>query len=117
MTAPVTQVGTTLQFGGQTTAFASYIVESQTDNEAEVGKEDTFDADGAIANRAVYYRFPKITFNLIAKSGAAPATDFPPEAKCAATGTYSGWWVDSAPIVRSKSPTKITVTLTSIGLT
>lgn len=117
MTAPITQVGTTLMFGGQTTVFSSYIVESQTDNEVEAGKEDTFNADGSIANRAVYYRWPKITFNLIAKSTANIETDFPPENKCVATGTYSGWWVDSAPIVRSKSPTKITVTLTSIGIT
>jgi hypothetical protein len=104
-------------FGGQTTVFASYIVESQTDNEVESGKEDTFDADGAIANRAVYYRWPKKTFDLIAKVNAAPETDFPPDNKCAATGAFANWWVDSAPIVRTKSPTKITVTLTSIGIT
>jgi hypothetical protein len=117
MSAPITQVGTSLLYGGQTTAFASYIVESQTDNEAEAGKEDVFNADGSLATRAVYYRWPKITFNLIAMAGATPATDFPPEAKCAATGTYSGWWVDGAPVVHTKSPTKITVTLTSIGIT
>ena len=114
-----TQIGTTLMLGGQTTVtgFASYIVESQTDNEVEAGKEDVFDAAGALSTRIVFYKWPKITFNLIAKSAAAPETDFPPEAKCVAAGTYSGWWVDSAPITRSKSPTKITVTLTSIGIT
>jgi hypothetical protein len=113
---PITQVGTGLQFGGQATAFASYIVETDTTNEVEGGKEDTFNADGSLANRAVFYRWSKVTLNLIAKTGAIPATDFPPENLCAATGAYSGWWVDSAPIVRSKSPTKITVTLTNIGI-
>lgn len=117
MTAPITQVGTTLLFGGQTTVFSSYIVESQTDNESEVGQEDIFDADGALSTRAVYYRWPKITFNLICKSGAAPDTDFPPGNKCVATGTYSGWWVEGAPITKSKSPRKVTVTLVSIGIT
>jgi hypothetical protein len=111
-----TQVGTTLILGGQTTVFGSYIVESETNNEIEAGKEDVFDADGALSTRVTYYRWPKITLNLIAKTGALPATDFPPESKCVATGAYSGWWVDSAPVVKSKSPTKITVTLTSIGI-
>lgn len=114
--APILQVGTSLIFGGQTTAFTSYIVESQTDNEAETSKEDILNADGAIVTRAVYSRWPKITFNLICKAGAAPTTDFPPDALCAASGTYSGWWCDSAPVVRSKSPTKVTVSLTSIGI-
>ena len=112
-----TQIGTSLILSGQTTVFASYIVESQTDNEAEAGKEDVFDAAGALSTRIVFYKWPKITFNLICKSGALPETDFPPESKCVATGAYSGWWVDSAPIVRSKSPTRVTVSLTSIGIT
>ena len=112
-----TQVGTTLIVGGQTTLFSSYIVESETLNEAEAGTEDVFDADGALVSRIVFYKWAKMTFNLICKSGAAPETDFPPAAKCVATGTYSGWWVDSVPIVRSKSPTKVTVSLTSIGIT
>ena len=114
--APILEIGTPLQYGGQTTAFGSYIVESQTDNEAETDKEDVSNADGALSTRAIFKRLPKITFNLIAKANAVPATDFPPDAKCVATGTYSGWYVDSAPIVRSKSPTKITVTLTSLGI-
>jgi hypothetical protein len=112
-----TQIGTTLIIGQQTTVFGSYIVTDQTDNQNEAGTEDTFDADGALANRTVFYRWPKINFNLIGKSGAAPETDFPPNAKCTATGTYSGWWVEGAPVTKSKSPLKIAVTLVSIGIT
>jgi hypothetical protein len=113
---PLTSVGTGLIFGGQTTAFASYIVESETDNESEVGSEDTFNADGSLANRAVYYRWPKRTFTLIAKTGAVPTTDFPPGNKCAATGAFADWWVESAPRQLTKSPNRITVTLVSIGI-
>ena len=116
MTEPITEIGTALQYGGQTTAFASYIVESQTDNEAETAKEDIDNADGSLSTRAIYKRLPKISFTLICKAGAVPATDFPVENKCAATGTYLSWYVDSAAITRTKSPTKLSVTLTSLGI-
>lgn len=112
-----TQFGTTLMVGGQSTAtlFSSYIVESETDNEVEADEEMMLDADGKPCTKLIYSKLPVRTFNLICKSDAIPLTDFPPKARVAATGTFSNWFCDSAPITRAKNPTKITVRLISLG--
>jgi hypothetical protein len=113
----VTQFGTTLAVGGQSTAtlFSSYIVETDNDNEVEADEEMMLNADGLPCTKLIYSKLPVRTFNLIAKSDAVPLTDFPPKARVAAGGSFSGWFCDSAPITRAKNPTKITVRLISLG--
>ena len=110
-----TQIGTTLIVGGQSTLFSSYIVESQGTNTVDADEEMVNDADGKPVTKIIYSALPVVTLNLICMSGANPATDFPAKGRCAVTGTYSGWFVDSAEVSTSKSPQRVTERLISLG--
>jgi len=115
--AILAQIGTTLIVGGQGT-FTSYIVESETVGAKEVASEDIDNADGALSTRLIYKRLPTVDISLISKSGAAPLTDFPvgEKAGVAATASYSGWYVDSLSITRTKSAEKSSIKMTSLGI-
>jgi hypothetical protein len=107
-----TQLGSTLIIGGQRT-LTNYIVSEETANDANVVMEDVEDADGAFATRIIFRNEGKIKVSLICRTGATPATEFPVGAMCTVTG-LTGYFVDSAPIVKSKSAQKVTVEMTKI---
>lgn len=108
-----TQLGATLIIGGQVTV-SGYIVEQDTSGGNEIDSEDINDADGKKTSRLIYGIYPKRNLTLIAKTGATPATTFPEGAKCTDAG-LSNFFVDSAPIVETKSATKVTVQMTDLG--
>lgn len=110
-----TQIGTTLTLTGQS-AITNYIVETDELGNADVNMEDVIDAAGQRVTRIIYYKDTKLKLNLICKANAAPATDFPEGAMCTVTG-FTSYFVDSAPISRSKGAQKVTVSLTNIGIT
>lgn len=107
-----TQLGTTLIIGGQRT-LTNYIVESDEVGGNDIDMEDVLDAAGARATRIIFKIDEKAKLSLICKTGATPATDFPEGGMCTVTG-LTAWYVDSAPIVKTKSAQKVNVTLTNI---
>jgi hypothetical protein len=114
--AILAQIGTTLIVGGQS-AITNYIVESETTGSKEVAMEDIDTADGALSTRLIFKRLPTVDLSLISKASAAPATDFPQGDKAGTNaGTYSGWYVDSLSVVKTKSAEKSSVKLTSLGI-
>jgi hypothetical protein len=111
-----TQFGTSLQVGAAITGptitnIGNYIIESATNNEAEIDEEKTYDAAGAIANIAQFGKYPSITATLICKTGADPVADFP-----VGTVIDTNWMVAAAPITKTKSPHRVTVRLVQYGL-
>jgi len=109
-----TQFGTTLTIGAGT--FGSYIVDTRDNSDFDVDREDIFDgSDGSRATRLVFNRDEKITLNLIAKSAAVPATDFPKGLKCTVTG-FTNYIVEDCRVGLSKSATRVQVTLVNIGI-
>lgn len=109
-----TQLGSTLIIGGQRT-LTNYIVSEDTINDANVVSEDVEDADGKLVTRLVFRNEAKIRLSLICKTGATPATEFPVGTMCTVTG-LTGYFVDSAPIVKTKSAQKVTVDMTLLGV-
>lgn len=109
-----TQLGTTLIIAGQRT-LTNYIVSEDTINDANVVSEDVEDSDGKLCTRIVFRNEAKIKLSLICKTGATPASDFPIGTMCTVTG-LTGYFVDSAPIVKSKSAQKVTVEMTLLGV-
>ena len=109
-----TQFGSTLIIGGQRT-LTNYIVSEDTINDANVVSEDVEDADGKLCTRIIFRNEAKIRLSLICKTGATPASEFPIGAMCTVTG-LTGYFVDSAPIVKSKSAQKVTVDMTLLGV-
>ncbi len=107
-----TQLGATLIIGGQR-AITNYIVESDGINDANVVSEDVEDAAGALSTRIIFRNEAKVKLSLICKSGASPDVDFPVGAMCTLTGLTT-YFVDSAPVVKSKTAQKVTVELTKI---
>ena len=110
-----TEFGTNLELGSGTPPItlpnaASYIVESYEVN-GEVDMEVTNDADGAPYHIAVFSKFPTCTLNLICLSGAVPTTDFPE-----GTVIDTDWYINSAPVVKTKSPHRVTLSVTQIGI-
>lgn len=111
-----TQFGTSLLVGAAITGpsitnIANYIIESATNNEAERDEEKTYDASGAIANIAQFGKYPSVTVTLVCKTGADPVTDFP-----VGSVVDTNWFVDSAPITKTKSPHRVTLKLVQYGL-
>lgn len=109
-----TQLGTTLIIGGQRT-LTNYIVETDEVGGNDIDMEDVLAADGTRATRIIFKIDEKAKLSLICKTGATPASDFPEGAMCTLTG-LTGWYVDSAPITKSKSAQKVSVTLTNIHI-
>jgi len=113
------QIGTDLLVGASTTLTIpntdNYILVSCTEGTKQIDFEDVMDPDGKLITRLVFNKFAKVTFELICKSGAAPTTDFP-EGSIVNLGAAT-WYVDSAPVVKTKSATKVTVNATNLGIT
>jgi hypothetical protein len=110
-----TQHGDTLIIGAGT--LTGYIVDTKDDGDVDVAMEEIEDgSDGSLATILVFRRDVKTTYNLIALSSAAPATDFPKGAKCGLTGLTS-LWVDDCRISSSKGAQRVTVTLVNKGIT
>jgi hypothetical protein len=107
-----TQLGATLIIGGQR-ALTNYIVSEDTLNDANVVSEDVEDADGALSTRIIFRNEAKIKCALICKTGATPTSDFPVGAMCTITG-LTAYFVDSAPVVKSKTAQKVTLEMTKI---
>lgn len=107
-----TQIGSTLIIGGQR-ALTNYIVSEDTLNDANVVSEDVEDADGKLVTRIVFRNEAKIKCSLICKTGATPTSDFPVGGMCAITG-LTQYFVDSAPVVKSKSAQKVNLEMTAI---
>ena len=110
-----TQYGTKLNIGVGTAGITipnsvNYVLESQELN-GDVDMEITNDANGAPYNICVYNQFPTVTLNLICLAAAAPTTDFPE-----GTVIDSTWYINSAPVVKTKSPHRVSVSLTNIGI-
>ena len=107
-----TQLGATLIIGGQRT-LTNYILIEDTLNDANVVSEDVEGPDGELSTRIIFRNEPKIKCALICKTGAAPTSDFPVGAMCTITG-LTAYFVDSAPVVKSKSAQKVTLEMTKI---
>lgn len=89
---------------------SNYIIESFT-VDGDVDMEVTNDADGAPYEIAVYNKHPTCTLTLLCKAAAAPLTDFP-------TGTMidTTWFINSAPVTKTKSPHRVQLSVTNIGI-
>ena len=85
----VTQTGTTLLIGNQR-SITNYIIVQDGIGAANVVMEDIEDQDGTLETRIVFRNEAQIKLELISKTGATPATDFPIGAKCAVTGLTGG---------------------------
>lgn len=109
-----TQLGTTLIIAGQRT-LTNYIVSEDTLNDANVVKEEVEDPDGKLATVIVFRNEAKIKCSLICKTGATPASDFPIGAMCTITG-LTGYFIDSAPVVKTKSAQKVNLEMTLLGI-
>ena len=109
-----TQIGGTLIIGGQQT-LTNYIVEQDTLNDANVVQEDVEDADGKLVTRIIFRNEAKIKLSLICKTGATPTSDFPIGGMCTVTG-LTAYFVDSAPVVKTKSAQKVDLEMTNLGI-
>jgi len=110
-------LGTSLLVGGQA-SLSGYIVERQEIDGGEVDQEDIMNANGSLATRLIYRRHPTTSLALICAVGAAPSTDFPFGSKAAANaGSYSSWFVQDVRTEKTKSASRVTVTLISLGIT
>lgn len=112
-----TQIGTDLALGatvaGMTVPNASnYIVESATEGDKELVTEDVEDANGALSTRIIYRSHAKIDLTLICLANASPTTDFVPGTNITNTNLY----VNSATVTKTKSPHRVTVSITDIGI-
>ena len=108
-----TQFGTTLAIG--VTTLVGYIVVSKVDGKKNTDQEDVVDEAGVTKTRVIYQQHPKLSYELIALSGTAPATDFPEGLKCVVAG-LTDYIVESCSITTSKGPTKVSVELVNIGV-
>ncbi len=111
----VNEVGTSLITGAGTIT-GSYFVESRTDSEFEVDFEDINDQDGELATRIIKKRHEKVSLELICKLAAAPATDFPEGSMCLHTD-FTTYYVEAAPIQKSASAQRVSVSLINLGVT
>lgn len=112
-----TQYGTALNVGIAVTAFSgSYICESHEYGDYDTNKTEQKNEAGVLVTVVVKQRMAKETFSLVAKSGAAPQTDFPKDTAITAFTAYSGWWVDDCRITRTEDPMKVSLTLVNKAL-
>lgn len=107
-----TQIGTTLLLGVGST-LGSYIIAQITNNEANIVSEEVEDENGALATHITYRNEPVIGFELICKSDATPATDFPIGALATLSG-YGSYLVENATVTATKSPRRVSVRLRQI---
>ena len=109
------QIGTDLSIGAGTIT-GSYIVESAVEKAYNVDFEDILDENGDIKTRIVYSKHEKLHLELICLTGALPENDFV-EGTIAAHADFTDFFVEAAPISRSKSAKRVSVDLVNIGVT
>lgn len=116
MPGPVASYGVSVSIGGQV-AISGFLVESDTGNEAEVDlAPDVENPDGLKVGRNVLGRYAKRTLLLTVLTGTDAAAVFPVGTLAPSTaGSFQSWWVESGPVPKTKNPTKVTVTLVSLG--
>jgi len=103
-----------LTIGGQAT-LTGYIVESDSRGGTDIDFEDIQDATGAFHTRIVFEkRMLRINLSLLVTTGN-PATDFPEGALCTVSG-LTDYFVDSAPVSKTKSASRVEVQLTKLIL-
>jgi len=112
--AVLDQIGTTLEAAVQAT-LAGYIVAGQDTLDKNVDSEDIDDEGGALKTRIIYKRHAKISLDLVVVTGAY-TTDFPVGQIAGATG-YTTYFVESAVASKSRSATRVKVTLIDLGIT
>ncbi len=112
-----TQIGSDVTVGATCTVTmgtnaTDYIIESCTEGGKEVDYEDVFDGNGALVDRVIYSKLPKLEVTMLCKSGADPIADFVPGTVIAGTT----FMITSAPVTKSKSPWRVTVSAVNYGL-
>ena len=113
-----TQIGTDALVGASYAGLpnaSDYIVESVVINGREVEFDDTFDELGARALRLVLNSFDVVRLTLICKDSADPLTDYPAETVITVDSAAT-WFVNSAPVTKTKSPWRVEVEITNYGL-
>ena len=110
-----TQIGTDLIVGVGTT-MTSYVVVSRKLGDAEVNMSDILDENGVLITRIVKQTMVKQSCELIAKSGAAPATDFVKGAICT-VAPFGSYYIDDVSIDYTDDALKVSVSGTLIGIT
>ena len=110
-----TQIGTEFTVGVGTT-LATYTISSYKAGDKNVAMTDVNDEDGALISRLIKQKHPKVELEMLAKTGAAPDTDFPPGEIATATG-FTAYFVDSMSYERTEDQMKVSVSLTNIGIT
>lgn len=90
---------------------SNYIIESATEGDKELDMEDVFDENGALVTRIIHNAFARVEATLLCKTAASPTGDFP-------TGTLiaNTWFVNSAPVTKTKSPHRVQLSVTNIGI-
>jgi len=100
---------------GSTITFSSYIVKSSVDGERTMSSEDVEDEDGKLTTREIYDRHDTSKLVLICKAGALPTTDFPSKKMCVLSG-LTQYFVNSAPVNKSRSPNEVNIDLENLGI-
>lgn len=111
----VTQIGTDLVIGVGTT-MASYIVSKITNADDEIKTADVFDEDGALETRLVFWNHDRIKLELIALSGANPASDFVKGAVCGVS-PLSNYYIEDVSVERTEGAAVVNVTGVNLGIT
>jgi len=111
-------IGTGVQSGATPSVgtFTNYIVQRVTEGDKDVEIEDIDDEDGKLAARLIFKRHAKLHLELVCKTSAAPATDFPKGNMCAITD-LTAYYVDDAKIEKVKGATRVSADLSLIGIT
>ena len=110
-----TQLGTDYIIGVGTT-LATYTITSFKTGDRNVAFSDVNDEDGALVSRLIKQKHAKVQLEMVAKTGAAPATDFPPGEIAAATG-FTAYYVDDMSYTRTEDQMKVSVSLVLLGIT
>jgi hypothetical protein len=110
-----TQIGLVYEIGvGET--LDTYTITSVNRGDKNVASSDVNDEDGALTSRLIKQRHDKVDLEMVAKTGAAPETDFPVGLISVATG-FTSYYVESMSYVRTEDHMKVSVSLVNIGVT
>lgn len=117
-----TKIGGNLVYGLESAYknLTGYITEGMRVGDNEADMEDVYDEDGAFHARLIYETRAKLQLTLVPTTG--DLSDFTENAMCThdssgASGVdLTDYFVDSAPVDRSKGPARCTVSLTNINV-
>lgn len=112
--AILAQLGANLEEGAVVSVLTipnatNYYVQRVTEGGKDVDFEDTFNADGLRVTRSIFNKNRRVSVEMVCKSGATPLSDFP-----VGTLVATDWYVESAPVEKTKSPWTVTVDLVEI---